>query len=314
MSVKIIIDSTADLMPAVKARCLVVPLTIHFDDEEYIDGVTISHKEFYEKLVETDVMPRTSQANPDAFAKEFEKVSAAGDSAVVIVISSKLSGTCQSAMIAAADYDNIYVVDSGTGAIGAGILAEYALQLADEGLDAKSIAQKLDEEKKRIKIVAMVDTLEYLYKGGRLSKTAAIAGGILNIKPVLAIDDGEIKILGKARGSKQGNNFLVSEIEKAGGVDFERPVLLGYTGLSNALLVKYIEDSKKLWEDNRAALNSTIIGSVIGTHAGPGAIAVAGAETPMIPRETAITRRTQSASIRRASISSGSTSLMRQTV
>ena len=275
MSVKIIIDSTADLMPAVKARCLVVPLTIHFDDEEYIDGVTISHKEFYEKLVETDVMPRTSRANPDAFAKEFEKVSAAGDSAVVIVISSKLSGTCQSAMIAAADYDNIYVVDSGTGAIGAGILTEYALQLADEGLDAKSIAQKLDEEKKRIKIVAMVDTLEYLYKGGRLSKTAAIAGGILNIKPVLAIDDGEIKILGKARGSKQGNNFLVSEIEKAGGVDFERPVLLGYTGLSNALLVKYIEDSKKLWEDNRAALNSTVIGSVIGTHAGPGAIAVA---------------------------------------
>ena len=275
MSVKIIIDSTADLMPAVKARCLVVPLTIHFDDEEYIDGVTISHKEFYEKLVETDVMPRTSQANPDAFAKEFEKVSAAGDSAVVIVISSKLSGTCQSAMIAAADYENIYVVDSGTGAIGAGILTEYALQLADEGLDAKSIAQKLDEEKKRIKIVAMVDTLEYLYKGGRLSKTAAIAGGILNIKPVLAIDDGEIKILGKARGSKQGNNFLVSEIEKAGGVDFERPVLLGYTGLSNALLVKYIEDSKKLWEDNRATLNSTVIGSVIGTHAGPGAIAVA---------------------------------------
>ena len=121
----------------------------------------------------------------------------------------------------------------------------------------------------------LVDTLEYLYKGGRLSKTAAIAGGILNIKPVLAIDDGEIKILGKARGSKPGNNFLVREIEKAGGVDFERPVLLGYTGLSNALLVKYIEDSKKLWEDNRASLNSTIIGSVIGTHAGPGAIAVA---------------------------------------
>ena len=121
----------------------------------------------------------------------------------------------------------------------------------------------------------MVDTLEYLYKGGRLSKTAAIAGGILNIKPVLAIDDGEIKVLGKARGSKQGNNFLVSEIEKAGGVDFDRPVLLGYTGLSNALLLKYIEDSKALWEDSRATLNSTIIGSVIGTHAGPGAVAVA---------------------------------------
>ena len=275
MSVKIIIDSTADLMPAVKARTKVVPLTVHFGDEEYIDGVTISHREFYEKLVETDVMPRTSQANPDAFARAFEEVTAAGDSAVAIVISSKLSGTCQSAMIAAADYDNVYVVDSGTGAIGAGILTEYALQLADQGMDAKAIAQILEGEKKRIKIVAMVDTLEYLYKGGRLSKTAAIAGGILNIKPVLAIDDGEIKVLGKARGSKQGNNFLISEIEKAGGVDFERPVLLGYTGLSNATLVKYMEDSKAIWADSRSALNYTIIGSVIGTHAGPGAIAVA---------------------------------------
>ena len=275
MSVKIIIDSTADLLPAVKARTKVVPLTVHFGEEEYVDGVTISHREFYEKLVETDVMPRTSQANPDAFAKAFEEVTAAGDSAVAIVISSKLSGTCQSAMIAAADYDNVYVVDSGTGAIGAGILTEYALQLADQGMDAKAIAQILEEEKKRIKIVAMVDTLEYLYKGGRLSKTAAIAGGILNIKPVLAIDDGEIKVLGKARGSKQGNNFLISEIEKAGGVDFERPVLLGYTGLSNATLVKYMEDSKAIWADSRSALNYTIIGSVIGTHAGPGAIAVA---------------------------------------
>ena len=275
MSVKIIIDSTTDLMPAVKARTMVVPLTVHFGDEEFIDGVTISHKEFYEKLVETDVMPRTSQAPPAAFAKVYDEVAAAGDSAVVIVISSKLSGTCQSAIIAAADYENIYVVDSGTGAIGAGILTEYALQLADQGMDAKAIAEKLEQEKSRVKIVAMVDTLEYLYKGGRLSKTAAIAGGILNIKPVLAIDDGEIKVLGKARGSKQGNNFLVSEIEKAGGVDFDRPVLLGYTGLSNALLLKYIEDSKALWEDSRATLNSTIIGSVIGTHAGPGAIAAA---------------------------------------
>ena len=275
MSVKIIIDSTADLMPAVKARCKVVPLTVHFGEEEYIDGVTISHKEFYEKLVETDVMPSTSQANPEAFDKVFREVSANGDSAVVITIASGLSGTCQSANIAAADYDNIHVIDSGTAAIGAGILSEYALQLADKGMDAASIAKELNAVKGRIHVIALVDTLEYLCKGGRLSKTAAVAGGILNIKPVLAINQGEIKVLGKARGSKQANNLLASEIEKAGGVDFDMPLLLGYTGLSNALLVKYIEDSKQLWEDSRAQLNSTIIGSVIGTHAGPGAVAVA---------------------------------------
>ena len=276
MSVRIIIDSTADMMPAVRARCLVVPLTVHFgEEEEYIDGITINHKQFYEKLVETDVMPSTSQANPEAFAKVYEQVRAAGDSAVVLALASKLSGTCQSAMIAASDYEEIFVVDSESAAIGSGILAEYALKLADEGMSAGEIASRLNEQKNRIHVIAMVDTLEYLWKGGRLSKTAAVAGGILNIKPVLAIQEGEIRVLGKARGSKQANNLLKIEIEKAGGVDFDMPVLLGYTGLSNALLMKYIEDSKDIWEGSRAELNSTIIGSVIGTHAGPGAVAVA---------------------------------------
>jgi len=275
MSVRIIIDSTADMMPAVKARCLVVPLTVHFGEEEYIDGITINHKQFYEKLVETDVMPSTSQANPEAFAKAYEQVRAAGDSAVVLALASKLSGTCQSAVIAASDYEEIFVVDSESAAIGSGILAEYALKLADEGISAREIASRLNEQKNRIHVIAMVDTLEYLWKGGRLSKTAAVAGGILNIKPVLAIQEGEIRVLGKARGSKQANNLLKIEIEKAGGVDFDMPVLLGYTGLSNALLMKYIEDSKDIWEGSRAELNSTIIGSVIGTHAGPGAVAVA---------------------------------------
>lgn len=275
MSVRIIVDSTADMIPELKARCLVVPLTVHFGSEEYIDGITISHEQFYEKLVETDVMPSTSQANPETFQKYFEEVTAAGDSAVVITLTADLSGTCQSAMIAAADFDNIHVVDGRSVAIGSGILAERALQLVDQGLDAASIAAKLNEEKKRVRLIAMVDTLEYLWKGGRLSRTAAVAGGLLNIKPVLAIEDGNIKVLGKARGSRQANNYLVSEIQKYGGVDFDMPVLLGYTGLSDALLKKYIEDSKALWAESKTELNSTIIGSVIGTHAGPGAVAVA---------------------------------------
>lgn len=275
MSVRIIVDSTADMIPELKARCLVVPLTVHFGSEEYIDGITMSHEQFYEKLVETDVIPSTSQANPETFQKYFEEVTAAGDSAVVITLTADLSGTCQSAMIAAADFDNIHVVDGRSVAIGSGILAERALQLVDQGLDAASIAAKLNEEKNRVRLIAMVDTLEYLWKGGRLSRTAAVAGGLLNIKPVLAIEDGNIKVLGKARGSKQANNYLVSEIQKYGGVDFDMPVLLGYTGLSDALLKKYIEDSKALWAESKTELNSTIIGSVIGTHAGPGAVAVA---------------------------------------
>ena len=137
------------------------------------------------------------------------------------------------------------------------------------------IAETLEEEKKKIVIVALVDTLKYLKRGGRVSKTVAFAGTLLNIKPVLALIGGKIQILGKARGSKQGNNLLVQEIEKAGGVDFDKPVLLGYTGLTDALLQKYMEDSKPLWEGNLDEIRYTTIGSVIGTHAGPGAVAVA---------------------------------------
>ena len=275
MNTRIIVDSTADLMPNFKSRVYTVPLTVHFGDEEFIDGVTIDHKTFYEKLIESDVLPTTSQATPDAFIKEFQKAKDAGESAVVITLSSSFSGTYQSAVIASEDFDNVYVVDSSSAAMGSGILVELAFRLLDSGMGAKEIAETLNEEKKKIVVVALVDTLEYLKKGGRVSKTVAFAGTLLNIKPVLSVTNGEILMLGKARGSKMGNNLLVQEIEKAGGIDFSKPILLGYSGISDALLLKYIEDSKHIWEGNLDEIRYTSVGSVIGTHAGPGAVVVA---------------------------------------
>ena len=275
MKTRLIVDSTADLLPEFRARVHTVPLTVRFGEEEYIDGVTIDHKTFYEKLIESDVMPATSQATPDAFLQEFQKAAQAGEAAVVITLSSKFSGTYQSAVIAAQEFENIFVVDSGTAAMGSGILIEMALGLLEQGMDAKDIAQRLEEEKKRIVVVALVDTLEYLKRGGRISKTVAFAGTMLNIKPVMSVIEGEISMLGKARGSKMGNNLLVQEIEKAGGVDFSKPVLLGYSGISDALLLKYIEDSRHIWEGNIPQVRYTSLGSVIGTHAGPGAVVVA---------------------------------------
>ncbi|MCF2620578.1 DegV family protein [Oscillibacter valericigenes] len=275
LKTRIIIDSTTDLTPEVKERVYTVPLTVHFGQEEYIDGVTIDHKTFYEKLVESDVLPTTSQATPNDFIGEFEKARQAGEAAVVITLASKFSGTYQSAVIAAADYENIYVVDGASAAMGTGILVELAFRLLDAGSSAEEIARALEEEKKKIVIVALVDTLEYLKRGGRVSKTAAFAGGVLNIKPVLSVTDGEIHLLGKARGSKMGNNLLIQEIDKAGGIDFSKPVLLGYSGLSDALLLKYIEDSRHIWEGNLREVRYTTVGSVIGTHLGPGAVVVA---------------------------------------
>ena len=275
MSVRIIIDSTVDVSPELLDRVEVVPLTVSFGAEEYIDGVTITHEEFYNKLIESDVLPTTSQATPAAFADVFERLAAAGDSAVVITLAHQLSGTCQSARIAAEDYDNIFVVDSGSVTLGAGILAEYALRCVDEGMDAESIAAAVEAKKEDVCLIAMLDTLEYLKKGGRISATVAFAGGLLNLKPVVNIKDGVINMLGKARGSKQGNNLLVQEINKAGGIDFSMPILLGYTCLTDVLLKKYMTDSAALWENGVENLPYTSIGSVVGTHAGPGAIAAA---------------------------------------
>lgn len=276
MGVKIIVDSTADVSSRISDKLTVVPLTVRFGDEEFIDGVTITQKEFYEKLIESDVMPSTSQANIDDFDRVFASVVENGDTAVVITLSSRLSGTYNSARIAAEDHPGkIFVVDSMSVAIGTGILADYALRMANDGCTAEYIAECLEEAKHSVKVIAMFDTLEFLKRGGRISKTAAIAGGLLSIKPVLTIKDGEIAILGKARGSKQANNYLVNEIEASGGIDFSMPLLLGYTGLSDITLQKYIEDSAFLWEAHTDELESAIIGSVVGTHAGPGAIAVA---------------------------------------
>ncbi len=274
--VRIIVDSTADMVPQAARRVKIVPLTIHFGEREYVPGVDIDNRKFYEMLVESDVLPTTSQATPFAFGEAFAEAVEQGDEVLCLTCSGKLSGTHQSAVIAAQDYPGkVFVVDSQTIAIGLGILTEYALTLADQGKTAEEIAWKLMQKREKVRVLALLDTLEYLKKGGRISAAAAIAGGLLNIKPVITIDGGAIRVLGKARGSRQANNLLVQEIGKAGGVDFEKPLMLGYTGISDALLHKYIQDSAALWEDRRDSLPVAMVGSVVGTHTGPGAVAVA---------------------------------------
>jgi len=275
MSVRIIVDSSTDVRESYRAKIQFVPLTVRFSETEYYDGVDLSKKEFYEKLVESDVLPTTSQATPAMFDKVFRETAAAGDSAVVITLSSKLSGTYQSAALAADGYEGIYVVDSLSVAIGTGVLAELGVQLAEQGKSAAEIAEILTRMREDVCVVALLDTLEYLKKGGRISRTVAFAGGVLNIKPVVTVQDGAVALIGKARGSRNGNNLLVEKINQAGGVDFDRPVLLGYTGLSPALLEKYVEDSKALWEEHVAQLDGCLLCSIIGTHVGPGAVAVA---------------------------------------
>lgn len=275
MNIQIITDSASDIIDRSREDVTVLPMTITFGDVQYQDGVNLTHQEFYERLIENGELPTTSLIPPYDFEAAIKKSIAEEKAVIIITMSSKLSGTWQSACIAASEYEqNVYVVDSENVTVGERALVEYALCLKDQDMTASAIVEKLEEEKKNIRLIALLDTLEYLKKGGRVSKAAAFAGGVLSIKPVIAIENGEVSILGKARGSKQGNNFLVQKIKES-GIDFEKPYFLGFTGLNDTLLQKYIEDSRELWQDHTQNLPVSTVGGTIGTHAGPGAIAVA---------------------------------------
>lgn len=277
MSVRIMIDSASDISQA-EAAVLgidVLPLKTIFGQEEYLDGVTIDYTTFYNKLIEGDVLPTTSQLSPFDFEEKFQEAVARGEEVLCITVSSKLSGCYQSANIAAEEFgDQIIVVDSLNVTIGQRILAQLAIKLRDEGKTAREISAVLNEQKHRIRVIALVDTLEYLKKGGRVSPAVAMAGTLLGIKPVIAILNGEIAILGKARGSKNGHNML-RELAEKHGIDFDMPFALAYSGLDDTLLRKYIADSASLYADRTTDLPIYTIGSTIGTHAGPGAVAVA---------------------------------------
>ena len=276
MSVKIITDSASDVLTPYPPAVSVLPMTITFGDQQYRDKEELSHQRFYELLIESEQLPSTSQIGPAQFEEAFQAQVDAGHSVVAVILSGKLSGTYQSACIAAEEFpQKVFVVDSENAALGEGILVQRAAQLVDQGLEAPEIAQRLEDEKKDIRLIALLDTLEYLKRGGGISKSVAAIGGLLSIKPVIAVQNGEGCMLGKARGSKNGNNLLVQEIQKTTGIDFERPYCLGYSGFHNDMLQKYIADSRSLWEGHAEHLPIGTIGATIGTHIGPGAVGVA---------------------------------------
>lgn len=273
MSVKIIVDSTVDLTPAMRAKVqAAIPLSIRFGDREYKDSIDITADKFYDMLVKSETLPTTSQPTPAAFEEAYTEATADGSEVVVITIASKLSGTYQSATIAAEEFPGkVFVVDSRNAAIASGVLAEYAIQLAEQGKSGQEILEELMQVRKRVRLYAIVDTLEYLKKGGRLNSTVAFVGGMLNLKPVICVEDGEIKTLGTVRGMKKAFAQLTAECGKNGGVDFKMPVLLGYTGNSDEQLKKYMEENAELWT---ADTDVSIVGPTIGVHAGPGAVAL----------------------------------------
>lgn len=277
MAVKFIIDSASDVLPSECKKLGVthLPLKVRFGEKEFADAVDLSHKKFYKMLTSgKEEHPTTSQVTPAEFAAAYEKVTANGDTAVVITISSKLSGTYQSACIAAEDYEGrVFVVDSLSATVGERLLLHYGIRLAQEGMDAAAIAAGLDQVKSTIRIYARLDTLEYLKKGGRISATTAVVGTMLNIKPIIAVEDGLVQSVAKARGPKQADKTLRDLVAKTGGIDFSKPMVMVYSGLDDDSLKTFISNSQEILHGTDLPI--ACVGCVIGAHVGPGAVGIA---------------------------------------
>lgn len=277
--IKLIVDSATDieLLEADEMGVELISMQVRFGEEEFLDGVNLSHKQFFEKLIESAELPQTSQINEFRWAEAFDTLTKNGDDVIAITISSKLSGTYSCAVKAAKKFNGkVRVVDSLNACIGERILLNYAQRLVEENkMSIDEIEKNLNAAKKKIQVLAVLDTLKYLRKGGRISSVAAFTGELLSIKPVVSVIGGEVKLVGKAIGSKKGNNLLMQLVDKCGGIDFNMPYALAYSGLNDEYLQKYLHDSQALWKDKTDHIPQYMIGSTIGTHVGPNAIAVA---------------------------------------
>lgn len=275
--VRIITDGTSDMtaQQAAELNIDVIPMRVFFGQECFLDGVDITREEFFARLASSEELPTTSQLNPDDFLELFQKYADQGDQVVGIFLSTGLSGTCQSACIARdmVKGGEIHIVDSRTVTFAMALLVEEAARMRDQGLPAAEIAAGVEKLAQRTKLLAIVDTLTYLKKGGRISAATAAVGGLLGIKPIVGVDSrGTVEALGKARSMTSGLEWIAKHIQSA-PADPARPVAYGHSNSPERVPV-CMEALKDVLPQTLPAMMGSI-GAVIGTHVGPGAVGVA---------------------------------------
>ena len=275
--IRILTDSASDILPAEAEQLgvTVIPLNVTLEDGTILrDGVDMTPSAYYEILAGCRKLPTTSQPSPELFENFFLEAAAAEDEVIGIFLSHALSGTYQCAKLAAdmANVDNVLFVDSGHVCLSEALLVRLAVQLRDSGKTAGQIAAILEHAKEHLHLVAAIDDLKYLRKGGRLPAAVAVAGGMLGIKPLITIQDGKVAMAGKARGLPGAYVALFKKVEEMGGINPAFPALAGYTVSPREVtpIQTYLRDNLQQ-ED----LLVRQIGCVIGTHAGPGAFGIA---------------------------------------
>ncbi len=278
MSFRIITDSASDIPQETAAdwNITVMPIHTRFGDEEYLDGVTLKPAGFFEKLVNTGVIPRTSQITPFEFGKEYADAIAAGEKVLCITMSAGVSGTYQSACAAAMEFgDKVRVIDSRQFCISLYVLVQYACMCREKGMSMEETAAVIENVKGRVHVISVFATLEYLKLGGRISSAAALAGNLLSIKPVITIKDGVVNVIARARGSKKAMKTAIEFVRRVGGIDKTMPYCLGFTGESERVMTSFIEENGPDYKEYVKELDVIPVGATVGTYAGPGAVALA---------------------------------------
>lgn len=272
--IRILVDSSSDYtMEEINNNGFhFVPLNVSIGGNYYRDGIELKPDDFYELLINTGDFPKTSQPSPQDFADIFEDVKAKGDEIICILLSSALSGTCQSAHLAKdmVDYEGIYIIDSLAATVMIKFMGDYAAKLISEGLCASDIVKKIEAMKGKIKVAAALDTLEYLHKGGRLSKASATIGELANLKPIITVSqEGKVAVIGKCLGKNKALNYIVKYLEdNERNIDFPLYTLYSY-GVENTERLEARLTKEGYSFDKRVQLGSTI-----GAHIGPGAFAI----------------------------------------
>ena len=271
--VRIVTDSAADFSPAEleQKNICCIPLKVLFGGEEYEENINLSKDQFYEKLLAFEGFPKTSQAAPAVLAGLFEEAKAEGDEIIYFTLSSALSGTWQSAMFIKEDmgYDKAFVVDSRNATGGQRMLVEHAVRLRDQGKCAAEIVDEVEALRERIVLYACINTLEYLYRGGRISHLSYALGTLAQIKPIIHVDHaGRVDIPAKAMGMRKGMEHLCKQAD-AKTPDPEYPLYVMYTNdrsVAETLAVRLAEHGQAVHPDNIIQ-----VGAAIGSHVGPAA-------------------------------------------
>ncbi len=273
--VKILTDSSCDLSPA---RCEelgveMLPITVNFGEESFRANIDITNDEFYAKLSQASELPKTAQISPAFFEKKFSEYKDSGDEVVCLFISSRMSGTLQSATVAKdiLGAENIYLPDTLNVTFALGLLVEEAVKMRDRGLPGAEIARQVEELVPRVRLWALIDDLKYLKMGGRLSATSALVASILGICPIITLKDGLVEVVGKARGKKAAFKFMQGLVDK-------EPISADYSvTVGHAAVPQTRDDFMEFMsgELKKREVHKRDIGSIVGTHTGPGACGLA---------------------------------------